>query len=374
MSEGDGRVRVLWLIKGLGPGGAEQLLVSAARVHDHHRFAISVAYLLPWKNALVEDLGAAGVTVHCLDARGSHVAGWPMRLRRLLVSHRFDIVHLHSPMVAGVARLVVRTLPKARRPRVITTEHNEWWSYVVPTRVVNALTFALDDAHFAVSEDVRRSVPKPLRAHVRTLVHGTSLAHALAAQAQRSEARAELGFGPDDIVAGTVANFRAQKAYPDLLEAVHLAADRAPRLRVVAVGQGPLEAEIRSQHDRLGLGDRFRFLGYRHDALRVLAACDIFTLASRYEGYPIALMEALAIGLPVVATAVGGVPDAVRQGVEGILVPPARPDLLADALVELATDPVLRARFADAALERGQQYDIGTAVREIEAVYDRLTE
>lgn len=374
MSGGDGRVRVLWVIKGLGPGGAEQLLLSAARVHDHRRFAISVAYLLPWKNALVDDLRAAGVTVHCLDVRRAHDVGWPVRLRRLLVSGRFDVVHLHSPMVAGVTRLIVRTLPKARRPRVVTTEHNEWWSYVLPTRAVNALTFPLDDAHLAVSEDVRRSVPAWLRGRVQTLVHGTSIDDALAARAHRLDARAELGFGPDDVVAGTIANFRAQKAYPDLLAAVRIALERAPNLQVVAVGQGPLEAEIRAEHERLALGDRFRFLGYRPDALHVLAACDIFTLASRYEGYPIALMEALAVGLPVVATAVGGVPDAVRQGVEGIVVPPSRPDLLAAALAELATDPVLRARLAAAALERGRRYDIGAAVHKIEETYDRLTE
>jgi glycosyltransferase involved in cell wall biosynthesis len=369
---GDRRVRVLWLIKGLGPGGAEHLLLSAARAHDHERYAISVAYLLPWKSTLVDDLRAAGVTVHCLGAHRAHDPRWPLRLRRLLRDHGFDIVHLHSPMVAGVARLVVRTLPRAGRPRVVTTEHNEWWSYVVPTRVVNGVTFALDDAHVAVSEDVRQSVPRRLRAHVQTLVHGTSVDDAIAARAQRPEARAELGFAADDVVAITVANFRAQKAYPDLLAAVRLAAERAPHLKVVSVGQGPLEAEIRAEHARLGLGDRFRFLGYRDDPLQVLAACDIFTLASRYEGYPIALMEALAVGLPVVATAVGGVPDAVRQGVEGLVVPSARPDLLADALVELATDAARRDRLAAAALKRGRQYDIARAVRQIESLYDRL--
>ena len=80
--DADGRVRVLWLIKGLGPGGAERLLLSAARAHDHSRFAISVAYLLPWKNALTDDLRAAGVTVHCLDVRRPYDVGWPARLRR----------------------------------------------------------------------------------------------------------------------------------------------------------------------------------------------------------------------------------------------------------------------------------------------------
>ena len=227
----DRRVRVLWLIKGLGPGGAERLLLSAARAHDHTRFAISVAYLLPWKDALTDDLRAAGVTVHCLDVRRPYDVGWPARLRRLLITPGYDILHLHSPMVAGVARLVVRTLPKAQRPRVVTTEHNEWWSYILPTRVVNAVTFPLDDAHLAVSDDVRRSVPRRLRAGVRTVVHGTAVDAARAVRAQREAVRGELGFGPDDVVVGTIANFRAQKGYPDLLAAALEALATDPELR-----------------------------------------------------------------------------------------------------------------------------------------------
>jgi glycosyltransferase involved in cell wall biosynthesis len=367
-------VRLLWLIKGLGPGGAERLLVSAARAHDQERFAISVAYLLPWKRALVAELEEAGVTVHCLDSRRPFDVRWAARLRRLLVEPPgFDLVHLHSPLVAGIARIVVRTLPARVRPRTISTEHNEWPTFKRPTRVINAITFPLDDAHLAVSDDVRESVPARLRARVETVVHGLPVDDARAARAHRAEARAELGFGPDDIVVGTIANFRAQKAYPDLLDAVRLVADRVPNLHAVAVGQGPMEADVKRHHEALGLGDRFRFLGYRDDALRVLAACDVFALASRYEGYPVAVMEALAVGLPVVATGVGGVRNAVRPNIEGLLVPPARPDLLAAALEELALDPARRARMAAAARERGEHYDIAHAVRRIEDVYDRLT-
>jgi glycosyltransferase involved in cell wall biosynthesis len=365
---------VLWLIKGLGPGGAERLLVSAARAHDRHRFALSAAYLLPWKGALVPELEGAGVVVHCLDSRRALDVRWAGRLRRLLLEPPgFDLLHLHSPLVAGVARLIVRTVPARLRPRVVSTEHNEWWTFRRPTRVINAITFGLDDAHLAVSDAVRQSVPARLRSRVETVVHGLPVDDALEARAHRDAVRAELRIGPDDVVVGTIANFLAQKAYPDLLEAVRIAADRVPNLQAVAVGQGPLEAEIKRNHATLALGDRFRFLGYRNDALRVLAACDIFALASRYEGYPVAVMEALAVGLPVVATGVGGVRDAVRDDVEGLLVPPARPDLLAAALENLACDPARRMRMAAAARERGQQYDIAHAVRRIEAVYDRLT-
>ena len=113
-------------------------------------------------------------------------------------------------------------------------------------------------------------------------------------------------------------------------------------------------------------------LGYQPDPLRVLAGCDLFTLSSLAEGYPVALMEALALGLPVVATRVGGIADAVRTGTEGLMVPPSRPDLLGDALVALARDGPRRAAMAAAAATRSRLFDIRRAAERIEAIYERV--
>jgi glycosyltransferase involved in cell wall biosynthesis len=140
----------------------------------------------------------------------------------------------------------------------------------------------------------------------------------------------------------------------------------------VAVGQGPLEAEVRALAGRLGLGDAFQLLGYRPDALDVLAAGDIFTLSSKAEGYPVSLMEALALGLPVVATAVGGISEAVRSGIEGLTVPAVRPDLLGDALAALANDAGQRSEFGRAARARSALFDIRRATARIEALYDEV--
>ena len=132
------------------------------------------------------------------------------------------------------------------------------------------------------------------------------------------------------------------------MEAARIVVDRLPSVRFVAVGQGPLEDEVRAWHEASGLGDRFVLTGYRADARRVMSAFDLFTLSSEHEGLPVAVMEALALGLPVVATAVGGLPEAVVDGVEGRLVPPHQPDLLADAIIAVAEDPALRARMSGA--------------------------
>jgi len=367
------RLRVLWLIKGLGPGGAEQLLVSMAGARDRTVAEIDVAYLLPWKDAFVPALAEAGVGVTCLGVTNERDPRWAFALRRLLAERRYDIVHLHSPYVAGVARVVARSFSPRTRPRVVTTEHNAWATFALPTRVLNAATSPLDDATLAVSQEVRDSMPGWRRRRTEVVVHGVDIAAVRAAAAARAEMRAELGIEPSQIVIGTVANYREQKDYPTLLAAAADVIGRGVPVRFVAVGQGPLHDEIHARHDALGLGDRFLLLGHRPDAVRVLAACDGFCLASRWEGLPVALMEALVLGLPVVATAVGGVAEAVADGREALLVPPGRPRELADALARFATDASLRAALARAAAERGAAFDITRATRRIEALYREMT-
>ena len=366
------KTRVLWAIKGLGPGGAERLLVSAARVHDPDTYEFEAAYLLPWKDTLVAELEEAGVKVHCLGIGDVRDPRWLVRMRRLVAAGDYDIVHAQSPMVASGMRLLLQTFPRAQRPRLVATEHNAWGSYRGGTRLLSAATMPLDDAHIAVSHEARTSMPDRLQERVEIIVHGIVVDEIREQRDQRDEVRAELGFAPSDVAIGTVANLRAQKAYPDLLRAARIVLDRRPEARFVAIGQGPLEDEIRALHRELGLGERFELLGFRPDAPRVLAGCDLFALSSVYEGYPIAVMEALAVGLPVVATAVGGVPDAVRHGDEGLITPPGRPELLADAICELVADPERRLRMAARAFERGNLYDIETGIRQIEQIYDRV--
>lgn len=188
-------------------------------------------------------------------------------------------------------------------------------------------------------------------------------------RSERAEARAELGAGDGDVVVATVANLRSQKGYADLLVAARMVLDRSLPVRFVAVGRGPLADELRQRCDALGLGDRFRFLGSRDDAVHVLAGCDLFVLASHHEGGPLAVLEALATGLPVVATRVGVVPDVVTDGVEGRLVPTHRPDLLAAAIGELVVDGGRRTTMAAAALARSEELDIGQTVRRVEELY-----
>ena len=364
-------MRVLWLTKGLGPGGAERLLVAQARAMDRNRFSATAAYLLPEKNHLVGELAEAGVTAVCLDAPVEHDLRWAGHLRHLVVDQSIDVVHIHAPYPAAVARPVLRALGR-RRPAIVYTEHNSWDGYAWATRWANAVTYPLDDARLAVSPAALASMPAPFRRRTEVLIHGIDLDDVATHRSARARIRAELGIDDATVLVVTLANLRAHKDYPTLLAAARRSLDTGADMRFIAVGQGPLEADVRELAGRLGLGDDFQLLGYRSDALDVLAAGDIFTLSSMAEGYPVSLMEALALGTPVVATAVGGIPEAVRSGVEGLTVPARRPDLLGDALTSLAGDPGRRAEYGRAALTRSTLFDIRRATERIQAIYDQV--
>ncbi|KGN34708.1 lipopolysaccharide biosynthesis protein [Knoellia sinensis KCTC 19936] len=363
-------MKVLWLIKGLGPGGAEQLLVSTARVADHRRFAYQVAYMRRDKDHLVSRLADAGVSVRLLSSGRLGRLLWPVRLRHLMRSH--DVVHAHSPLMAGVARLVAKTIPSGSRPVTVSTEHNVWGNFSPPTRLLNATTAVLDSQRWAVSEEVRRSMWRPLRKKTDALVHGIVQSDALLEEGVRARIRRSLGIPEGAIVGITVANLRKEKDYPNLLQGARIALQSRDDLIILAVGQGPLADEISSLHARLGLGDKVRLLGYRTDVPELLAASDIFVLASAFEGLPVSIMEAMHAGLPVVATAVGGVPEAVTEGRTGLLVEARDASSLAQAVVALASDAALRARMSVAAREDSKVFDIRTAVTEQERRYAEL--
>ena len=369
-----GPVRVLWLIKGLGPGGAERLLVAAAAAHDPASVQLIVAHLLPYKDQLADELRAAGVEVVCLDAPRDRDLGWLARLRRLVLDRDIEVVHAHSPMVAGLARPVLRSLPQERRPALVSTEHNAWPTFVPATRWLNAATHRLDDAAFAVSREVRDAMPPAAAARTEVLVHGIDLARVRAQAVARDRMRDTLGATPSTVLVGTVANYRTQKAYPVLLHASAQVLADDDRVRFVAVGQGPERERIERLHAELGLGERVRLLGYREDAVEVLAACDIFCLSSDYEGLPVALMEALALGLPVVATGVGGIAETVEDGVHGRLVPPRDPDALADAILAVASDPDQRRQMGARAARLAERFDVRRVTERLEDVYRRLAD
>jgi glycosyltransferase involved in cell wall biosynthesis len=370
------RPRVLLLIKCLGYGGAEQLLVDLVANRHADAFDYEVAYVLAAENSLVPAVEASGVTVHCLGARGNGDPRWLPVLRRLLVERNYDLVHFHLPYAAALGRLVALTLPRRHRPVLVYTDHNMWDKTVLPLRLLNGVSIGRDRRLIAVSRSVGDALPVSLRQRATVIVHGIDHARVADLLARRptvrDEVRAELGVPDGELLALTVANLRTQKGYDVLLRAARTVVDHGVGVRFAAVGRGPQSDEVHALHRSLGLGDRFQLLGPRADVLRLMAAADLFVLASHYEGLPVAIMEATSMGLPIVTTAVGEIPSFLSDGESALIVPAGDPAALADAVERLVTDEPLRCRLAQGALDCSPLFDIARAVSEIEAIYTRL--
>ncbi|MFM7068941.1 MAG: glycosyltransferase [Actinomycetes bacterium] len=360
--------RVLWLAKGLGPGGMERLLVHQARFGDRDRVRYVAAYLTDRPNSVVPELEQLGVACHRLGAGRDLDPRWLVELRRLIAAERIDVVHAHSPMPAALARPLLRTL--SPRPRMLYTEHNSWDCYGRATRMANACTYVLDDLHVAVSTEAVQSVPRALRGGLAPMVHGIDLDAVRSHAARRDAVRADLGLSPDDVVVIVVANLRTEKAYDVLLPAAQQVLSALPSAVFLSVGQGPLASEMAELHRTLGLGDRFRFLGFRSDVADLLAAADVFSLSSRHEGLPVSLMEATALGLPVVATRVGGLGDVLTDGLDALLVPAEQPDALADAYRRVIADPDLRNHLSQGSAQLAAKFDARVVAARWEALYE----
>lgn len=367
---------MLLAIKSLGHGGAERLLVDTVANGDARSFEYEVAFVLDAEDAFVGTIVAGGTRVHDLGARGDLDLRWMATFRRLLTGGRFDIVHFHLPYTAALGRLVIASLPRRLRPATLYTEHSLWNKVSPPVRALNRATIGRDRALIAVSAAAFDSLPRSLQARAGVVVHGVDLTLSRDMYARRDEirevVRRELDMPSNELLAVTVGGLRREKGYDVLLEAARLSVDRGLPLRFVAAGSGVLDEELAEQHRVLGLGGRFQFLGHRLDALEMLTAADVVVLASRQEGLPVVLMEATSVGAAVVATAVGGVPQVIADGENGLLVPPGDPGRLADALSRMCGDAGLRHRLGLQAMIRSTQFDVARASHEIEGIYRRV--
>jgi len=353
---------VLVLIKGLGIGGAERLISEGARFWDRETFDYAVAYVLPWKDQLVADLERRDVPVRRIgDERGRHAFGG---LRSLLGEFRPDVVHAHLPFTGILARLA------SGHARVVYTEHNLPSSYRQPTRLVNRLTYGRNAAVIAVSDQVAEGLarypgPRPL-----VIPNGVFVSPAPDA---RRRIREELGIAEEAPLVVHVGNIRPWKGHRTLIRATAELVRMVPDVVVVSVGveknDGDLAA-LEEERDAAGVGKALRFLGRRADAIDVIAAGDVLVNPSDVEGLPLVVLEAMMLGTPVVATAVGGVPTVIEDGQSGRLVAPGRPDELAAALRDVLTDRAGAAVMAEKAKELVErEHGLERMVGRVEEVY-----
>ncbi|MEO7572231.1 MAG: glycosyltransferase [Acidimicrobiales bacterium] len=355
---------VLLVVKGLDIGGLERIVIDLAIGLAECGAGVEVAVVNGRRDGLAGPLLDAGVPLHDLGGTDRIGLRAARRLARLVADPRFDVVHVHGPLPALVARLT------PGRRALVTTSHTLWGALRRPVRLAWWASGSRDRGVIAVSAVVAASLPRRMAGRAQVIPHGVDPQRIRSAiSAARSD---DAGHPSDDtITVVAVASHRAQKNYPNLLRAVRIALDDGARLRVRAVGEGPGLDRHRRMADELGLGSIVTFEPPTRDGLRAVAGADLLVLASDYEGQPLVVIEALALGVPVVATAVGRVPDLVSPAV-GRVVPPGDAKALGAALAELAGDDELRHRMSDAARHRSPSWTLDDAIRAHLALYEEI--
>jgi glycosyltransferase involved in cell wall biosynthesis len=372
------RARVVTLIDGLDAGGAEKFALLVAKRLDPERFesTLSVSRWRPSTDLdsstsrTLEQLAESGVGFLPLG-RQAKIDVWVWaRLERFLRRERVDILHAHKFGSNVWGTLMGRM---ARVPVIVAHEHS--WSYEgQPLRrfLDRQLVARGADRLVAISrEDQRRMVEVEHIDPACTLFIPIGLPTLPSVAGH--DVRAELGIEPGKPVIGAVALLRPQKAHDVLLRATALLAREWPGVQVLLVGEGPERQALERLTRELGVEQAVRFLGYRNDISDVLSALDVAVCCSDFEGSPAAVLEYMDAALPVVATAVGGVPDLIEPGVHGLLVPPRDPTALAGAIAEVLRDPERgRAMGASGRERRHTEFGIDTFMHRLEDLYVEL--
>jgi glycosyltransferase involved in cell wall biosynthesis len=362
------KIRVLETLATLRRAGAEQVAVSLACGLSPSRFETGVVTLYDaFPGGLDSVLEAHGAPVWRLGKRrGPDPRMWP-RLARVLRDFRPDVIHTHS----YVLRYVLPAWALERRGMVVHTVHNVAEKEVDALgRAFHRLAFRAGVRPVAVSGEVARSFRAVYGFEPAALIPNGVVTAGAVEPGSREAWRTAHGFASDDLLVASVGRFDPQKNPLGLIAAFARAAAGRPALRLAMAGEGALLEASRALAEKLGIGARVSFLGLLERVPEMLSACDLFALASHWEGAPMAVIEAMAAGLPVVATAVGGVPELVVDGENGLLTPPGDAEALAAALAALADGPEKRLRFGAAAGLRAVRFDVGAMVESYAAFFE----
>lgn len=364
-------IRVLELCSSLAAGGAERLVYDLVRSFDPARCEARVCALsVVQGNPLQSEFAQIGVPTYVLGARKMYAPGLYRALVRYIRAERIDLIHTHLTSADFVGRLVGR----ATGVPVISTMHNmpeDYERQAVYRYWLERSTCALAAHLVACSESIRTMYVRRWRiaeGQISTIKNGVTVDGFL---------DLDTGVTARDINAGplitTVGRLMEQKAHHVLLAAARIVLNVRPDARFLIVGSGPLEQQLKNQARDLGVAGQVEFAGTRHDIAAILGQSDIFTLSSAWEGLPISAIEAMAAARPVVLTNVGGVPDLVTSGVEGLLVPPGDPVALAQALLALLSNPEARRKMGQAARVRvRRECNMSTTVAQYENLFAQV--
>jgi glycosyltransferase involved in cell wall biosynthesis len=362
-----GKCHVLQVTQDLGHGGLERVAATIGLNLDRDRFDVSFLALRDG-GPRADELRDAGFRVDVFTAGPKADYLSSLRVARYLRHHRPDVVHTHNThaLIDGAIGALL-----AGRPGVVHTDHARPFPdrkrYMIAEHLLSHLTYRMVGVSDHTTENLRRYERIP-SGKLMTIPNGVDVPH-LDRAAVRADVRAELGISADQPVVGTAVRLAAQKGLTYLIQAFARLTRPLPTATLVLAGTGPDREALETLAETLGVASRVQFLGLREDVPRLLCAFDVFALSSIWEGMPLGVLEAMALRCPVVATAVGGVPEILEHELSGCVVPPRDVDQLEACLRRLLEDPATARAMADRAHAR---YHDKFSVHRMIAAYEEL--
>ena len=367
-----GQIKVMHIGGSLRYGGAEKSLVGLVNNLDKKCFNVAVCYLFGY-GPLEEELDTNGVEVIKLHLTKANLLLSLYHLFRIMRIYQPDIVHTHlfSPGVLGRVVAKLAGVPVIIAHECGLTLWKKKWHIMYERWAIR-----FTDLRIAVSEAVRQNRitrEKTASEKIVTIPNGVDTACFASSRWEKGNSRAELGLSRDSFCIGTVARLTKAKGLKYLLLAMKRVNESIPDVTLLIVGDGPLREELEEYSRELGIDDAVIFTGYRNDVPRMLAAMDVFVLASVWEGMPVSLLEAMAMQKPVVATRVGGIPEVIQDRVDGILIPPTDANELAKAIINIFKDREFSDNLALNARKRiVEHFSIESKAKRIGSLYQEL--
>ncbi len=347
-----GQQQIAYLMRGLVKTGIETILVCRP---DSEIFRYFKKHRMPvW----AEEIGH----------------GWSLfkahRVARFMKERGFTILHAHSAHALSLGVLIKILFPEVK---LVASRRVD---FHVKKPIIGAFKYSnpLIDRIICISQNIARVMQSDgVPAEKLTVIH-SGVDIRCPEITEGSALKQELRIPKDHLVVGTVAALVGHKDYPTLLRAARNVIQKNEHVTFVAVGDGGDLEKLKVLHDKLRLGERFRFMGFRPDVQRYLNLFDVFVLSSQKEGLGTSVLDALACGLPVVATRAGGIPEMVQDGQNGLLVTPRNPEALAGALERILKDAHLRTRLGQNARRSVQAFSYETMVHKHLELYREISE
>ncbi len=368
-------MRVMQVVSNLDVGGAQEVVRTLAE--NLSKNGVTSVVCTFKDGPLREDIEALGIPVEILPERRhsilspfsfiEEIRGYRTALKKIVEKHQIDVIQTH---ILRSMDFLVLSLRSRKGPKVFWTFHNSLFDLredhlnrhqwlLKPKRFSHHVLYWIGskwvDGIVAVSQDVKTAILDTMfgipEEKISVILNCVDV-HRYRDGFNPEKKRQELGFGPNDQVGVVVATFKRQKGHQFLIKAAADMKMRYPNFQILFVGDGELRDPLQNLTDEFGLTDRIHFLGTRSDVPAILAASDVFILPSLWEGLPMALIEAMASGLPVVATDVSGTKQVVIDGKTGILVQPGESNQLVAAIAKLLDDSLIAENMGSASRQR----------------------